>query len=482
MRGLTLLLALGALMTPAAPPAWARRVAPDDWDKQDRLDWERDERKSTRDAARGWTWAAMPPLRYEDQRLSLERDDDNTNRPLVRVTALSATTSGDAIVGGAVRGPIQLGATSVGMTQTPRGFIARVGRSGSFRMIQLGERESHRIPSALAIDGAGRIIVSYEHGSLEVMTPGGRAVWSRDLPPARALAFAANGDILAAGCRITRRLTSSQFTKSLWHYDEIRDGYFARITPRGEIRWTDRLDRGDQQLFYRPNDRAATDCATGIAPGPGDDIYVAGDFTRWGAVDHRDDDPALPLSGSFLARVSDGGRIAWSRLVAAGNGRVSLAAARDGSVALVAGQVANLDASGTSPSQGLAAFDPAGLALWSMPITSAPGQPTAAPEIAHLRIAAHGTSKTDFVCVGTYNGAIAAGGSSLSEADGGVFLVALDRRGSVISLRGVPGKARPSGAGRFITSIALAPGAATLWIGGTLTSSTHGAWVHARPW
>jgi len=317
----TVAVALAALAV-SAPSAWARRIADDDWETSYRLEYERDERKSVRDAARGWTWAAMPAVDFEDYQLRPHRDDDNPRRRVVRVTALAATASGDAIVGGAVRGPIKLGATSVGMTQAPRGFIARVGRGGGFRMIRLGERETYRIPSALAIDRAGRIVVSYEDGGLDAMTLDGRALWSAGLPPARALAFAANGDILAAGCRITKRLSH---LKSISTYDEITDGYFARVTSWGHIRWTDRLDRGDHQLFYRPNDRAVTDCATGIAPGPSDDVFVAGDFTRWGSLDHKEDDPALPLFGSFLARVSDGGRIVWSRLAAAGNGTAAAA-------------------------------------------------------------------------------------------------------------------------------------------------------------
>ena len=83
-------------------------------------------------------------------------------------------------------------------------------------MIRLAEEETFMVPSALAVDRAGRIVVSYEHGSLEVLTPDGRHVWSRDLPPARALAFASTGDILAAGCRITNRLGVSQFSKNTW--------------------------------------------------------------------------------------------------------------------------------------------------------------------------------------------------------------------------------------------------------------------------
>jgi hypothetical protein len=470
------LLLLSALVLPAAP-VHARRVAADDPDTQDRLDWERDEHTAIREMVRGWTWAALPAVAFEDYREREQRDDDDPTRALVRVTALAATASGDAIVGGEVRGPIKLGDRSVGRSTRPRGFIARVGRAGGFHVIRLAETETLMVPSALALDRAGRIVASYERGRLEVLTPDGRAVWSRDLPPARALAFAATGDILAAGCRITRRLGVSQFSKNTWHYDEIKDGYFARISTGGEIRWNDRLDLGIGHLFYRPDDRPVTDCATGIAPGPGGDIYVAGDFTSsWSR--NTDTMPAVLMAGSFLARVADDGRIAWSRQVASGEGRVSLAATRDGSRVVVAGKVAAVTKPVEVVRQGLAAFDADGLPIWSVPIEDA-GR--ANGKVNHLRIVAR-AGQPGFVCVGSYDAAIEVGAARLDQATGGVFRLDMDARGSVKSLHDVRGKARPKGAIIYATRLALAASAAGLWVGGTMSWNTDGGWLQAVAW
>src|SRR5262245_33974816 len=110
----------------ATPSAQARHPRVEDWETDIWQEYERDERATVRDATHGWTWAAMPKVAYEDYRDNPHHDERNPRRRLVRVTALAATASGDAIVGGAVRGPIRLGATSVGMTQGPRGFIGRV--------------------------------------------------------------------------------------------------------------------------------------------------------------------------------------------------------------------------------------------------------------------------------------------------------------------------------------------------------------------
>jgi outer membrane protein assembly factor BamB len=468
---------LGALAL-SATPAGARRIDPDDYEAQDRLDYERDDRKTIREMVRGWTWAALPPVTYDDFRIGGEEDPDDAKRPLVRVTALAVTASGDAIVGGEARGPLELADRSIPRSNWTRGFIARVGRSGRFHMVHLAEAETFMVPSALAVDRAGRIVVSYEHGSLEVLTPDGRHVWSRDLPPARALAFARTGDILAAGCRITRRLGVSQMSKNTWHYDDVEDGYFARVSPGGEIRWTDRLDRGVGQLFYRPNDRPATDCATGIATGPGGDIYVAGDFVqRWsGRTDDRD--PQLPVGGSFLARVADDGRIAWSRLVASGSGRVALAATRDGSRVVVSGNVARVTTPVEVVRQGLAAFDADGMPIWSLPIEKAAGRE---PNVDHLRVVARAGQPT-FVCVGSYDAAIEVGPATLDQAAGGIFRLDVDASGAVKSLRDVPGKARPKGASIEVRKLALAPGAAGFWIGGTMRWTTDGGWLHAVPW
>jgi hypothetical protein len=481
MRGPTLLLALCALML-AAPALHARRPDPGSIEADEtafRREQDRDERIMIRELVRGWTWATMPPVGADDD--GSRPDDDSPRRRLVRVTAMATAPSGDAIVGGAVRGPLQLGTTSVGMTQGERGFIARIDRAGGFRMIRLAERETYMVPSALAVDRAGRIVVSYEDRKLSSVTMQGRELWSRDLPPARAIAFAPDGDILAAGCRIVEHREASPFAKVTYNVKEVSAGYVARVSLGGDVRWTYRLEQGQQDLFYRPNDRSVVDCATGIAPAPGGDVYVAGDFGR-SIRSGQVDEPGLPRAGSFLARFSADGQLRWSRLVAPGLGRVALASVPDGGLVVVAGQVASLGGPEGPVSPGVAAFDPNGMPLWSLPIRRGPGPPTPDALVENVQIAAHRTGKPDFVCVGTYRATIAMGRASLSEARSGVFLAEIDRRGSVIGLRGVPGGRRPAGAGDDVVDLNLGAGTNGLWIAGTMRVLTHGAWVHAVPW
>ena len=313
----------------------------------------------------------MPPVGADDD--GSRPDDDSPRRRLVRVTALAAAPSGDAIVGGAVRGPVQLGATSVGMTQGERGFIARIDRAGGFRMIHLAERETYMVPSALAVDRAGRIVAPTRIGSCRRVTMQGRELWSRDLPPARAIAFAPDGDILAAGCSIVEHREASPFAKVMFDVKKISASYVARISLGGDVRWIYRLEQGQQDLFYRPNDRSVEDCATGIAPAPGGDIYVAGHFGR-SLRSGQVDEPGLPGAGSFLARFSADGQLRWSRLVAPGLGRVALASVPDGGMVVVAGQVASLGGPEGPVSPGVAAFDPNGMPLWSLPIRRGPGR------------------------------------------------------------------------------------------------------------
>ena len=117
----TLLLAAASLM--AEGPVGARRAQPHGWDAVSRREHDCDQRALIRDEVRGWTWAAVPPLEYAE---------GTPGRRALRLTALAAGTSGDAVVGGNVQGPVQLGATLVGAADAPRGFIvASMARASS---------------------------------------------------------------------------------------------------------------------------------------------------------------------------------------------------------------------------------------------------------------------------------------------------------------------------------------------------------------
>ena len=63
-----------------------------------------------------------------------------------------------------------------------------------------------------------------------------------------------------------------------------------------------------------------------------------------------------------------------------------------------------------------------------------------------------------------------------------MFRLDVDAGGSLRALRGVPGKARTKDAGIDVTKLAVGPSAAALWVGGTMSSTTDGAWLHAVPW
>jgi hypothetical protein len=474
-------LILAGLVLPATPGE-ARRAPDDDLDADDiafRRQYERDEKKMIRELVREWTWAAMPPVGFDEDD-EPRGSDGSPVRPFVSVTALAAAASGDAIVGGALGGRVRLGATMVGTTHATRGFIARVDRAGRFRMVRLAERETSRVPSALAVDRAGLIVVSYEQRALVTIAAGGRALWSRDLPAARALAFAPNGDILAAGCNIDVHRKASMTAKITYEVRDVTAGYVARISPAGEIRWMYRLDRGQQDLFYRPNDRAVTDCATGIATAPDGDIYVAGHFGR-SLRPGQVDEPGLPPAGSFLGRFSADGQLRWSRLVAAGFGAVSLASVADGNVVVVAGQVALTEDHEGQPGQGLAAFDPEGMPLWTLPVRRAAGPPGDA-HVEALQIAPRRNGTAGLACAGTYRATVAIGGASLSAPNRGLFMAEVDRGGSVVALRGVPRNERRTSEDAEVVDLSLAAGTHELWVGGTMSVYTSGAWLQAVAW
>src|SRR3954454_10981732 len=91
-------LILAGLVLPATPGE-ARRAPDDDLDAEDlasRRQYERDEKKMIRELIRGWTWAAMPPVGFEDDD-EPRGPDGSPVRPFVSVTALATASSGDAI-------------------------------------------------------------------------------------------------------------------------------------------------------------------------------------------------------------------------------------------------------------------------------------------------------------------------------------------------------------------------------------------------
>jgi len=237
-----------------------------------------------------------------------------------------------------------------------------------------------------------------------------------------------------------------------------------------------RMELGKGQLFYRRSDRMAGDCASGIAPGPGGALYIAGSFSRRDVPPGSRVKPELPKGGSFLARFTADGRLRWSRPVGWAFGRVWLAAVPDGAVVVVAGLV-------TPPARTrlakayLAAFDPDGKPLWSLP-WPAPASPGAAnPDVGRLQVVAHKAGDADFVLAGTYRAAVTAGGAPLPWTDGGVFLMNVDRRGSVKALRGLRTEREPSREGRQVSAVVLAPAANALWVGGAMGALGQGAWV-----
>lgn len=384
----------------------------------------REQNDVIRASVQRWTWAAMPLRSYDDD------DDPNAVEAsrMARVRALAVDASGAAIVGGVVRGPIQLGGTAVQKTESKRGFVARVDRDGGFRVIRL-ETESIW-PDAIAIDRSGRIVVSYQNGKLVSMTPEGLTLWSHDLRPARALAVTPDGDILAAGCHWGASKFATMPSETL-----LGNGYVARLSGAGDVRWMYRMELGKGQLFYRPDDRAATDCGSGIAAGPAGDIYIAGSFSRTTRATPLPApvDPDLPWGGSFLARFTAEGRLRWSRPVGYAFGRVWVAAVPDGTVAVVAGYVAPPG----KPDANLAAFDPDGKPLWSLPWPEPMQAGIRYPQVGDLQVVAHKAGDADFLLAGTYHATVTAGVERLPWTDGGVFLMNVDRRGSVKALRGL---------------------------------------------
>jgi hypothetical protein len=69
------------------------------------------------------------------------------------------------------------------------------------------------------------------------MTPQGRTAWARDLPPARALAVAPDGDILAAGCKWGEDRTADRLGGTPWMYEMILGDGYVKVGPSAAALW-----------------------------------------------------------------------------------------------------------------------------------------------------------------------------------------------------------------------------------------------------
>ena len=374
------------------------------WDEvDDRRECERDAREVVRTLVRGRTWAAVPPNACD---MSGREIDWQSDHPMVSVSALAVGLSGEAIVGGTVRGKVRLGSTLVVRTPWPRGFVGRIDRSGDFRMLRIGNGDASGPPSALAIDRASHIVASYEDGTLIQMTSTGQQLWSTRLPPARAIAFAANGDIFATGCVESHEKVFSQMAIGLsMDVKQYRDGYVARVSPRGEIIWRDRFEDGAKDLFYRGAGWDVEDCGRGIALGPGGDLFVSGTYARKFSL-RRPADRSLPEGGSFLARFSASGSVQWSRLVMA-ESAISLAVGTGAAPVVVAGRVVPHEQGALET--GVVGFDLDGVIQWSLPIRADDGRPAGSPGIDRLVVAATPGGRRDVFVAGLHDAPIQAG-------------------------------------------------------------------------
>jgi len=463
-------------------------TAMDPWDDEDdRREYERDQRKDIRSLERGWTWAVMPPVDHGDEGGGpLGVDEDGAHR-VVRVTALAITPSGEALVGGEVRGTVRLGTTLVAPTAALRGFVGAVNAGGRFRMIQLGERESSATPSALAVDRARRIVAAYDDGTLALMTPGGRTLWSVRLPPARALAFAANGDVLASGCFRQRHRASGAMSKNTWIVEKDSDGYVARVSAQGGIAWFYRFDREDQRffdraadrLFYRLDGGSVEDCGSGIAAGPDGDVFVAGRYAGALRAD-RPEDPSLPPAGSFLARFTGDGRPRWSRLIAPSHrDPVSLAMGGAAGPIVVAGPVVRND-DGPSAAAGAVAFDLDGTPRWSLAVQPVTAPPRGSDDgIEQLVVAVAAGSDPGFFLAGLHRTPIQLGRRTLAAAGAGIFLARVGEDGAPLSLsEASPRDRKGEGPGDAALTVILGTGRERgAWLAGTMRVWTSGGWA-----
>ena len=446
------------------------------WDEvDDRRECEHDARELVRTLVRGRTWAVVPP--NECHTSGREVNWRDAGQPMLSVSALAIGPSGEAIVGGEVRGKVRLGSTLVPRTQWPRGFVGRIDSSGAFRMIHFADGDVRGAPSALAVDRSSRIVAGYEDGRLIQMTSTGRKLWSTRLPPARAIAFAPNGDIFVTGCVEDHEKVYPQMAigppTDVEHY---KDGYVARVSPRGEILWRDRFEDGAKDLFYRGAGWDVEDCGFGIAPGPSGDLFVSGTYARKFSV-RRPADRSLPEGGTFLARFSANGSVQWSRLVVA-QSAISLAVGTGPAPVVVAGRVVTHDDLAVLET-GVLGFDLDGVVKWSLPISADDGRPVGSPGIDKLVVAAAPGERMNLFVAGLHDAPIQAGRAKLAAKRGtGLFVGRLDGKGSVISLNEVPSIPAEVGAGDGVANFFLAVGSrSALWLAGTTHSLTSGAWA-----
>ena len=357
----------------------------------------------------------MPPVGVDDHDEPRGPDDDNPNRRLVRVTALAATASGDAIVGGAVRGPVQARRRRRSARTHGNARLHRPRRPGAarFRMIRLAERRDVHGAERAGRRSRRRIVVSYEDGSLDVAARRTAAhVWSRDLPPARALAFApTRRHPRGRAADIDAHRESSQFSQ-----DHLRrhGRHPATATshasrPGARSAGPYRLDRGQQRPLLpaeRPFRRRTA--RPGSRPRPGGDIYVAGRLHVVRCVPAQVDEPEPADSPAASWRASrTTARFAWSRLVASGTRTRRAGVTRR----RLAWSLSPARSRRSRRSTRLARSGPGGVRSRTAcrsgrcPIRRTPEPPPATRPSRTSGSPRSGPAGADFVCVGTYRAA-----------------------------------------------------------------------------
>jgi hypothetical protein len=439
---------------------------------------------SDRDITRGWTWSLEP--------LPTASRDEGPSPPATEgaeVLAVDVRRAGGALVAGGFTGKVRIGDKVVGSANVSRGFIARVNADGSAALVKVlsgvapvvtavrGDRDSS-ILAATADRGIFRVDMS------------GREVWSLPhLPHPNAIALLTNRDLATGGCNRWKGPTPYPGARPA---DEIGDGYVARISAKGSLKW--KFSFGEGTRF-----RSSRTCVTDVTEGPAGDLYVAGVFAEDITVGAQ----VLKTSSGykFVARFSPEGRPRWARTLpldpsseplAPGaalpapeeavraisvEAPVRLAALRSGSVAVAGGIVK----SKTVSVVGLALIDPDGNVDWLLPLVG-----TRRPDAVEDSVVV--TSRADDVFLaGFFAGDLRVADKRLSqpaEASAGVFVARIGSRGGragrTTSLTRIPttSGARtgiPPGLGAHPAGIAAGRG--TIWLGGKIEGMA-AAFVH----